>query len=74
MAIPDNRPDLESMGYKYDGSSRCRGCGAMMDWYITPKEKKMPMSEIPGTEEDTLRKIQPHWAVCPKRDQFRSNK
>jgi hypothetical protein len=74
VAIPDNRDDLEKLGYKYTGSSACRGCGADMQWFLTPRGKKMPLSAIPGTEDDDSQKLQVHWEVCPEKDKFRSGK
>jgi len=74
MALPDTRDTLESVGYKYSGDSRCRGCGENMLWFDTPRGKKMPMSVVSGTEDDDPQKLEPHWTVCPKRDQFRSKK
>ncbi len=74
MAIPDTRDGLESLGYKYTGSSACRGCGAEMQWFTTPRGKKLPMSAIPGTEDDESQKLEAHWSVCPKANEFRSNR
>ncbi len=42
--------------------SRCRGCQAMTYWIKTPAGKNM-LVEPDGT---------PHWATCPKADQFRN--
>jgi len=56
------REDLIAAGYKHEGSSRCNGCGAEMEWWLTPKGKRMPVD--PGTGES-------HFATCPKAAQFR---
>jgi hypothetical protein len=53
VAIPTNREDLVSMGYVFDNEAFCRGCGAAIEWWITPKGKKMPMSVKEVRERDS---------------------
>jgi hypothetical protein len=65
MAIPDNRKDLESFGYSKLGDSHCSGCGDPIEWWETPRKKKMPFT----VKEDGS--LVPHWATCTKADQFR---
>ena len=84
MAIPEKREDLVSMGYVYDNDAKCRGCGASIEWWITPASKKMPMSVIEldrqgdpvfGTTHlgsEFVRR--PHWSDCPNADDFRKKK
>jgi hypothetical protein len=60
MAIPDTRDGLESVGYKYTGSSACRGCGAELHWYDTPRGKKMPLSVVSGSEDEDPEKLEFH--------------
>ena len=75
MAIPDNRRDLEAIGYQFNGEGECRGCGASLFWYITPREKKMPFSLRSDVESTApAGALQAHWEVCPARDKFRSGK
>jgi hypothetical protein len=40
----------------------CSGCRAAIDWWITPREKKIPIDA--GT-------FKPHWVSCPNAKQFR---
>jgi hypothetical protein len=54
--------DLREAGYLFEGRARCRGCQAEIEWWRTPRGKAMPID--PGT-------MQPHWATCPKADDFR---
>lgn len=56
--------DLVAAGYKFDNRGRCKGeqCQAEIEWWITPKGRPIPID--PGT-------MQPHWATCPDRSQFR---
>jgi hypothetical protein len=59
MPFPDNIADLKAAGYVFDNDSHCRSCGASIEWWITPKGKKMPMDvQLDGSCES-------HWANCP---------
>ncbi len=59
-----SREELEAAGYRFLNTSRCAGkdCRAEIDWYETPKGKKMPL------DPDTL---ETHWASCKNREMFR---
>jgi hypothetical protein len=43
MTFPRNLDELRAQGYKYDGASNCRSCGADIEWWETPAHKKIPM-------------------------------
>jgi len=62
MAFPQTENDLVAAGYRFDNHARCRGCGAEIEWWITPRGKKMPLD--PGT-------MAPHWGTCPKAKDFK---
>jgi hypothetical protein len=73
MTIPNTTNELKAMGYEYDNDSTCRGCGEPIEWWITPKGKKMPMTvkktaTITNASDDIR---EPHWTSCPKADSFR---
>lgn len=79
MPIPESKGDLEKMGYVFDNEARCRGCEAPIEWWITPRGKKMPMSvkEVRNDGTDNvlspvveIRRI-PHWSDCPNAGDFR---
>jgi hypothetical protein len=85
VPIPEKREDLIAMGYVFDNEANCRGCGAPMEWWITPKGKKMPMSIIPLDAEGkvvpsgSLTPVReyvrhPHWSDCPNAEDFRNKK
>lgn len=65
MAFPTNETELKKQGYRFDNVSKCRGCGAEIAWYETPKGKMIPLDE--GT-------LEPHWSTCPNADSFRRDK
>jgi hypothetical protein len=62
MPFPKTKQELLEAGYEYSNSGKCRGCGAGIAWYLTPKGKRMPLDE---------RTFEPHWATCPKAKDFR---
>ena len=77
MPIPGKKSDLEAMGYVFDNEAKCRGCGAEIEWWITPKGKSMPMSVQEIRETDSpisplkeYRRV-PHWSDCPNAGDFR---
>ena len=65
-----SREDLESAGYVFGGPAKCRGCGAAIFWFETPKEKRMPFSWLPASPSD----LEPHWATCPQAKEFKKKK
>ena len=76
MPIPDKREDLIAMGYHYENDSTCRGCGQPIEWWTTPRKKKMPMTvkavQPDGLFETSERFVRvPHFGECPALAQFR---
>jgi hypothetical protein len=77
MSFPDNRKDLEAVGYEFINDGVCRGCGDPIQWYATPKDKRLPMSiKIVGTLAEGNRRevLEPHWGVCPSAQDFRKKR
>ena len=65
MPFPETIDELKAAGYKFLNDSNCRGCGFAIEWWETPKGKKMPMDVLAdGTCES-------HWGTCPKAKEFR---
>lgn len=46
MALPTKREDLIALGYMFDNESICRRCGASIEWWITPNDKKLPLQIV----------------------------
>lgn len=59
------------MGYRYNGESHCRGCGATILWFVSPNKKNMPFNVIPGTENEDPQKLECHFGRCTSAAQFR---
>lgn len=68
MSFPVTRQEMLSSGYRYGGISSCRGCGAPIDWFITPANKRMPMNPEPAEDGSAV----PHWATCPRAKDFKT--
>jgi len=77
--IPETLPELAEAGYRLDGSGHCQACGARLEWFWTPRNRKMPMSlkqEIRVGEDSiypspSMTRYEPHFAVCPHAERFR---
>lgn len=58
MQIPTERNALERAGYHSAGKSKCKRCGAPLEWFQTPNNRKMPFEErAPG-------RLEPHFSFC----------
>jgi hypothetical protein len=63
MPFPQTIDELRRAGYKYENDAKCRTCGADIEWWISPNNKKIPMDH--GTAIA-------HFTTCPDADQHRS--
>jgi hypothetical protein len=68
MPFPQTLDELRFAGYKFDEHSHCRGCDAVIEWWITPAGKKMPMDVTDSGA------VTSHFATCPKAREFRKTK
>jgi hypothetical protein len=62
---PKTREDLAAAGYLLSGSAKCKGCGAAIEWWMTPKARRMPFDVL---KDGTLAS---HWDHCPQVKEFR---
>lgn len=81
MSLPTEVKALQMVGYEFDNKAVCAGCGAEIEWWITPRKKKMPMSvvairQIPEDQNSTIIRHDriSHFAICPKAKEFRKPK
>jgi hypothetical protein len=73
MPLPTSRADLVAFGYQKlidarPGGSHCSACNAPIEWWQTPRGKKMPFRAI---VTDGVERLIPHFSDCPKASQFR---
>lgn len=62
MPFPKNDDELKEQGYEFLDIAYCRGCGANIEWWSTPKGSRIPLNS--STKEA-------HWSTCPKAEEFR---
>src|SRR5258706_9391030 len=85
MPTPEKKEDLEAAGWLFDNEAKCRGCGAEIEWWVTPSGRKCPMSVVPLDERgevvppgSLLRVIRfvrrSHFSDCPEAASFRKKK
>lgn len=67
MPFPRNRAEMIKQKYKPAPMAECRGCGALIEFWITPAGKNMPMDRMEKDDSPAIT----HFATCPKRDTFR---
>jgi|GEM_PF-1921877 len=64
MSFPTTMEELKAQGYKFGGEAQCKGCGEDIEWWTTPRGKKMPCDVGTAT---------PHWSTCPNAKDFKSD-
>ena len=70
MPFPKDLDAMKAAGYVFSNYATCRGCGADIEWWSSPKGSKIPMDPMDkGTSEATS-----HFATCPDRDRFRKER
>ena len=68
MPFPKTRAEMEAAGYVRDGHEVCKGCGAEMQFWITPeRQKAIPMNPMAHPTSEAIT----HFATCPMAAQFR---
>ncbi len=67
MPFPATRDALMQAGYRFDNHSVCRGCRREIEWWFTPKEKKIPFDLMQTGSSPAVA----HFATCPDVESFR---
>jgi hypothetical protein len=63
MSFPSTLEELKANGYKHLGEGRCRYCGEDIEWWETPRLKRIPMNH--GTAVA-------HWKECTEAEPQRN--
>lgn len=73
MKWPATSDQLKAAGYEYDNDSICRGCKESIEWWITPRGAKMPISvkETATIKHASADLREPHFSTCPNAEDFR---
>jgi hypothetical protein len=61
-SFPRTDTDLVAQGYVFESKGKCRGCGADIEWWLTPKQKHIPLDAAT---------LEPHWSTCSDAKGFR---
>lgn len=73
LEYPATTNQLRAEGFDYSNDGKCRGCEALLEWWITPGGARIPMSIIlpadPLKSNEEFR--QPHFIDCPNAGDFR---
>ena len=83
--LPETKEGLEAAGYVFDNEGVCRGCGEVVEWWVTNNGKRMPMSvvalDVHGEVVESGSLTRPfrfarrsHFASCPQAEDFRRKK
>lgn len=70
MSFPKNRAEMLTQGYTPAGRDRCRSCSVVIEFWITPAKRRIPMNVMP---EDSSQAVS-HYATCPEPERFRRRK
>jgi hypothetical protein len=67
MSFPRNKAEMLSQGYTPAGSDRCRSCAVVIEFWMTPHQRRIPMNVMDGDSAEAVS----HWATCPDPERFR---
>lgn len=67
MPFPKTFEEMKKQGYRFDNHARCKGCQEEIEWWISPRGKKIPMNLMPNATSEA----KAHWATCTEADLFR---
>lgn len=66
LKFPAKPEEMLAAGYRdIRTHGTCRSCGALFDWWTTPNEQWMPVSNLPNGL------VQPHHIDCPDAQRYR---
>lgn len=67
MPFPKTWDELIAAGYEWQNDAECRGCGAEIMWFKTPKGSNIPMNRMDRGSDPAVA----HFSTCPEADSFR---
>lgn len=68
---PESLHEMLRAGYVRKADGVCKGCNAPIAWFRTTHGASMPVN-LPIANENVP--VTPHWATCPKADDFKGPK
>lgn len=70
MPFPKTRDQMVAGSYKFSNHARCKSCAAEIEWWETPRGKKMPFNLMQGGDSPAVT----HFTDCPEADLFRKER
>lgn len=67
MPFPKNRDEMVAGGYVFSNHGVCKGCQTEIEWWTTPRGKKMPFNLMQTATSPAVS----HHSTCPEVDMFR---
>jgi hypothetical protein len=67
MSFPKNRREMVAQGYTPAGRDRCRSCPVVIEFWMTPQQKRIPMNVMPTDDSQAVS----HYATCKEPERFR---
>jgi hypothetical protein len=65
MEFPATRAKLTAVGYRFTFEGQCRGCKALIEWWISPAKARIPLEAV------TAQSLRAHFESCPNAAEFR---
>lgn len=67
MPFPKTMQDMINQQYKFDDYAVCKGCGEDIEWWSTPRGKKIPMNPMESGSSEAIS----HFSTCTEAESFR---
>lgn len=67
MPFPQTFDGMQAAGYRFDNHARCRACKEDIEWWTTPRGKKIPMNLMPNPDSKAIS----HFSTCSDAPLFR---
>ena len=49
--LPQTRHEMRRARYEFKGASKCKSCGAAIEWWKTTNGKMMPFNPMPTNDD-----------------------
>lgn len=60
---PETKSELNDSAFIFKGRGKCKDCGAIIEWWETPKGKTIPLDRMTEDHDKAI----PHWKSCPEK-------
>jgi len=81
MPFPETLDELRAAGYTYKSTARCRGCQAVIEFWLVPPDRQQSIigntlvtRKLSPFDIDGQGNVTSHFATCPKVKLFRKER